>query len=84
MSPKFSYVCRKVSAMFGKFYWLSGKFCRMFVDMSGKNFFLYVRKNFLGYLPPTRSPTILGRNVNVHCLIGGGGLITVWLNKSVH
>jgi hypothetical protein len=40
-------VCRKVFGMSGNFFWyMSGKFCRIFVDMSGEIFLGMSRKKF--------------------------------------
>jgi hypothetical protein len=42
---------------------MSGKFCRRLCRYVRRNFFGYVRKKIS--VTPPRSPTILGRNINV-------------------
>ena len=57
-------VCREVFGMSGNFFWyMSGKFCRRLCRYVRRNFFGYVRKKIS--VTPPRSPTILGRNINV-------------------
>ena len=50
---------------------MSKKFCRMFVDMSGKFFWGYVRNKFLGDLPPPARQQFWGKIINVKLACSG-------------